>query len=337
MDNMPKKDKTVSGLNDLDAKILKILLKDGRTSSDELADACHVTKNVTWKRCRAMEKKGIIKGATVQINYSHFGFEAIATLLITVSAGQIESVMELMRKVTEVNAYRQYNSVYNVRAFAALSSINELDQVKQIIKQRIPTIGLKTCFWMGTKNIPENLNLTGIEKHAHRDSQQDLNEMDGTPKAETQVDELDKQIMAKLTLDGRASFTQIAKQIGLSTETIIKRYNKLREGGSLKVSIQINPNKIGYSSILDFNIAFAVPGSLSNTVIGSLMKIPDIIIITRTSGDYDLQVTTMIRDISESFAIQDQIAKISGITKIEASARKIPERWPTQQQHISTI
>ena len=59
-------------LNDLDAKILRILLKDGRTSYEELAEACKVTKNVVWKRCKAMEKKGIIMGATVQINYSHF-------------------------------------------------------------------------------------------------------------------------------------------------------------------------------------------------------------------------------------------------------------------------
>ena len=61
------------------------------------------------------------------------------------------------------------------------------------------------------------------------------------------------------------------------------------------------------------------------------------IIITKTSGDYDLQVTAMIRDISESFAIQDQIARICGVTKMEVSARRIPDRWPTPQQYISTF
>jgi histidyl-tRNA synthetase len=76
---------------------------------------------------------------------------------------------------------------------------------------------------------------------------------------------------------------------------------------------------------------------LSTTVVESLAQIPDIIIITKTSGDYDLQVTAMIRDISESFAIQDQIARISGITKIEVSSRKIPDKWPTPQQYISTF
>ena len=334
---MLNKVKRSAKLNNLDAKILKILLKEGRTGYDELAEACKVTKNVAWKRCRAMEKKGIIKGATVQINYPHFGFDALATILISVNSEQINQVMDLLQQTTEVIAYQQYNSVYNVRALASLRDLNELDNVKQIIKHRIPTIGLKTYIYTGVRNIPENLNLTRTLKHADWDNQQDVGKKEGAPKLEPPIDELDRQIIAKLTLDGRDSFTQIAKKIGVSTETVIRRYHRLKERGSVKVSIQINPKKIGYSSLLDLNMAFATLGSLSDTVVESLTKIPNIIMIRRTSGDYDLLVTAMIRNISESFAIQDQIARISGVTKLEASARKIPDEWPTPQQHISTF
>jgi hypothetical protein len=68
-----------------------------------------------------------------------------------------------------------------------------------------------------------------------------------------------------------------------------------------------------------------------------LAKIPDVVIITKTSGDFDLHVAAMIRDMAHSFDMQDQIAKVCGMTKIEASARKIPDSWPTPQQHISTF
>lgn len=73
------------------------------------------------------------------------------------------------------------------------------------------------------------------------------------------------------------------------------------------------------------------------TLVESLARIPDVITITKTSGDYDLQLSAMIRDVAQSFAIQDQIAGILGITKIEATARKIPDKWPTAQQCISTF
>jgi len=324
-------------INELDSEILKHLLKDGRAGYDKIAKECGVSTNKVWKRCRAMEKKGIINGATVQMNFGHFGYEALATLLISVEAQQLEQAMEFIEKITEVRAYRQYNSVYNVRAVAILRDLNEFDHIKQVIKRKLPTMGLKTYIWTGVRNIPENLNLTGGLKDTSEINQQ--NSDHAIPKLSERIviDELDKQIVAKLTLDGRASFTKIAKKIGLSTDTVVKRYRKLREKGSIKVSIQINPNKIGYSSILDFNIAFTPPGGLSETVIESLAKIPDVIIITKTSGDYDLQLSAMIRDISQSFAMQDQVARICGITKIEASARKIPQRWPTPQQYISTF
>ena len=322
-------------INELDSKILKNLLKDGRKGYDEIAKECEVSANKVWKRCRAMEKKGIINGATVQINFVHFGYDALATLLISVEAQQMEQSMEFIEKITEVHACRQYNSAYNVRATATLRNLNELDHVKEIIKRKLPTMGLKTYIWTGVRNIPENLNIAGALKDRGVSSQ--WNHTIPALGQRIVIDELDKQIVAKLTLEGRASFTKIAKQIGLSTDTVVKRYHRLREKGVIKVSIQINPNKIGYTAILDFNIAFTAPGGLSDTVVESLAKMPDVIMITKTSGDYDLQLSAMVRDISQSFTVQDQIARICGITKIEASARKIPDVWPAPQQYISTF
>ena len=324
-------------INELDSKILKHLLGDGRTGYDKIAKECGVSTNKVWKRYKAMEKKGIIKGATVQMNFGLFGYDALATLLISVEAQQLEQAMEFVEKIIEVRAYRQYNSVYNVRAVATLRDLNELDHVKQVIKRKLPTMGLKTYIWTGVRNIPENLNLTGTLKGTSQSNQRNSDRIIPTLGERTIIDEFDKQIVAKLTLDGRASFTKIAKEMGLSTDTVVKRYHKLREKGAIKVSIQINPNKIGYTSMLDFNIAFTALSGLSDTAIEPLAKIPDVIMIVKTSGDYDLQLSAMIRDISQSFAIQDQIARICGMTKIEASERKIPDAWPTPLQYLSTF
>jgi Lrp/AsnC family transcriptional regulator for asnA, asnC and gidA len=324
-------------IKELDSEILKSLLKDGRTGYHEIAKKCGVSKNKVWKRCRAMEEKGVINGATAQINFGSFGYDALATFLISIEAQQLEQAMELTRNITEIRSYRQYNSVYNIRAVATLRNLNELDYLKQVIRRKLPTVGLKTYIWTGVRNIPENLNFTGAQRNTSGIEQPGLSPGARTLGERITVDELDKQIVAKLTVDGRASFTKVAQEIGLSTDTVVKRYHRLKENGAIKVSIQINPNKIGYTSILDFNIAFTKPGGLSNPVVEALAKIPDVIIITETSGDYDLQLSAMVRDTAQSFDMQDQIARISGITKIEAGARKIPERWPTPQQYISTF
>ncbi len=322
-------------ISDLDSKILKSLLKDGRMGYNQIAKELKVSKNKIWKRCRAMEKKGIIKGATIQWNFGHFGFDALVTLLISVEAQQIEQAMGLIEKITEVRAYRQYNSVYNVRAVTTLRDLNELDHVKQVIKRKLPTIGLKTYVWAGVRNTPENLNL--VQSAQNISDSQEYEKVVNYSTDKVTIDELDRQIVEKLTLNGRSSFTKVAKELSVSTDTIIKRYYRLIKNNAIKVSIQINPNLMGYAAMLDFNIAFTTSNGLTDTVVESLAKIPDIIIITKTSGDFDLQVTAMIKDISQSFTVQDQISRICGITKIEASARKIPDKWPTPQQYISTF
>ncbi len=323
-------------IRELDSKILKILLKDGRIGYDAIAHECGEPKNKIWKRVKAMEKKGIIKGATVQINFGQLGYVALATLLISIEAQQMEQAMLFTEKITEVRAYRQYNSVYNLRAIATLRDLNELDNIKQLLKHKLPTTGLKTYIWSGVRNIPENLNLTQTQDDI-RENKRNLSQSLSKIGNEITVDDIDRQIIEKLTINGRESFTKIAKEMDLSTDTVVKRYHRLVENGTIKVSVQINPMAVGYRSILDFNIAFTTSSGLMDNVIESLSEIPDVIIITKISGDYDLHLTAMVRDIEQSYEIQDQIARVCGITKIEPSSRKITDKWPTQLQHISTV
>jgi DNA-binding Lrp family transcriptional regulator len=323
-------------ISDLDSEILRNLLRDGRMSYEEIAKKCGVSKNKIWKRLKSLEKKGIAVGATTQVNFSALGYDAIATLLIGVEAQQIDFTLELIRKKTEMLAYRQYNNIYNVRAIATLRNLSELDYVKQILRRSLPTMDLKTYVWMGIRNIPENMSFNAKLKSILAKNSYNQSCFTSSNDAFA-IDALDVAIIDKLAADGRAAFSKIAKEIGLSTDTVIKRYHKLKEKGIVRVSLQINPNKAGYASILDFNIALTSPSGLSDYVIDALSRIPDVIILIKISGDYDLQLTAMVRSIEQSFALQDEISRICGTTKIEVNARRIPEQWPTPKQNISTF
>jgi Lrp/AsnC family transcriptional regulator, regulator for asnA, asnC and gidA len=323
------------GVNEIDAKILKALLKDGRKSLAEIAKECSSTKNKIWKRHHEMEKKGIITGATVQVNFAALGYDALATLLISVDSQQVKQIMENIGRLTEIRTYRQYNNVYNIRAVSTLKNLNELDHVKNAIRRYLPANGLRTYIWTDVKNIPENLNLTAKEKISNQEQEPPPENTVHTQEAKN-IDELDFKIIEALSVEGRAPFHKIAQEIGTSTDTVLKRYNKLRKRNIMKVVVQINPNVIGYQSILDFNIALASLSSTSQTL-EKLARIPDVIILTKTSGEYDLQVTAMIRDIEQMFEIQEEIAKTPGVTKMDTSARKIPPSWPTPKQYMSTF
>ncbi len=214
--------------NALDLRIIKYLLRDGRTSFAEIADKSGATKNKIWKRYAMMVRKRIITGATVQMNFAIFGYDTVVTFLINVEANQLDQVMDYISKITEVRAYRQYNSIYNIRAFAPLKDLNELDRLKQAIKRMLPTIGLRTYIWTDVRNIPENLSFNNQGRDVAIGVLRRLDKADHERRDPVEVDDLDLLIVKKLTLDGRASFSEIAKELGTSIDTAVKRYHKLR-------------------------------------------------------------------------------------------------------------
>lgn len=231
---------------EIDAKILKSLLKDGRKSFTDIAEEFNTTKDQIWKHYNRMEKKGIITGSTVQINFESLGYEALASLLMSVESQQIDQVMEYIGKIVEVRAYRQYNNVYNIRAVAVLKDLNELDHVKTAIRRHLPPTALRTYLWTAVRNIPENLKLSLDTKNSgmiNKERKPSLSTVKSVAE-KVKIDEIDSMIISHLELNGRAPFNQIAKEIGTSTDTVVKHYQKLKKANVIKVSIQIDPKKL---------------------------------------------------------------------------------------------
>ena len=60
-----------------------------------------------------------------------------------------------------------------------------------------------------------------------------------------EFDELDRQLLQALQLNGRAPFSRIAEVLGVSDQTIARRYSRLRSAGSLRVLGMTDPVVLG--------------------------------------------------------------------------------------------
>lgn len=86
------------------------------------------------------------------------------------------------------------------------------------------------------------------------------------------MDKIDLQMINELMDDARKPFREIAKKLDVSTQTVIKRYNTLKEKGTIQIcAISIDPNKIGYEGIADLLITGS-PGSNLSEAIDRLKK-----------------------------------------------------------------
>ncbi|WP_093609820.1 Lrp/AsnC family transcriptional regulator [Actinoplanes philippinensis] len=63
-----------------------------------------------------------------------------------------------------------------------------------------------------------------------------------------EIDMLDRQIVHALRVDGRAGYREIGAVLGVSDQTVARRYRRLRESAGVRVVGMPNPIRLGYES-----------------------------------------------------------------------------------------
>jgi len=142
------------------------------------------------------------------------------------------------------------------------------------------------------------------------------------------MDEIDLQIIEKLTNDARMSFRKIADELKISPDTVINRYQKLQENGIIRGStVVINPKKIGYHCMAAFLVDASSLHMLGNEVdpvdssliLEKLISMPNIILATKTVGDHDLLAIGVAMDFEHLIHMVHEIARIPGVKDIQVS------------------
>ena len=137
-------------------------------------------------------------------------------------------------------------------------------------------------------------------------------------------DHIDRFILEKLTDDARSSFRGMARSLGISPDTVIGRYRKMVERGVIRGSTTVfNPVKLGYQGMAAFHIDMdpASPdGDIgSRMVLEMLIKLPNIIVATRTMGDHDLLALGVIFGVGHLVELSAEIGGIPGVKDLQVS------------------
>ena len=131
------------------------------------------------------------------------------------------------------------------------------------------------------------------------------------------MDKIDLQIINELMENARKPFREIAKKLGVSTQTVIKRYNALKEKGAIQLcSISIDPNKIVYEGIARLLIT-ASPGSSLSETINRLKKTQNIIAANKTIGDFEGYAILVFKNAEDLYEKLRQIKLMPEIENIE--------------------
>ena len=113
-------------------------------------------------------------------------------------------------------------------------------------------------------------------------------------------------------------YTEIAKKIFVSSGTVHVRMNKLHDLGIVKGSqLQIDYAKLGYD-VKAFLGVYLEKNSLYDKVAEQLRRIPEIIELNYTTGNYSMFIKILCRDTQHlREVLHDKIQKIGGIERTE--------------------
>jgi DNA-binding Lrp family transcriptional regulator len=126
------------------------------------------------------------------------------------------------------------------------------------------------------------------------------------------LSDIDIGILEILQADGRASFSSIARKVGIAESTVRYRVEKLKESGVITgFQAHLNPRKIGLgiTAIALIKVAAAEIVEASET----LATFEESHHLFRTTGSYDLVSVVHARDIVHLNDLIERIKMIKGV------------------------
>ncbi len=132
------------------------------------------------------------------------------------------------------------------------------------------------------------------------------------------LDKLDLQIIQEMMEDAEISYADLGKKLFVSGGTIHVRIKKLEE---LKVvkgkKLSVDLKALGYDVIAFIGI-YLEKSSLYDAVARELKKIPQIVRLNYTTGNYSMFAEIVCKDIQQlRFVLHDELQKIKGIERTE--------------------
>ena len=133
-----------------------------------------------------------------------------------------------------------------------------------------------------------------------------------------EIDNVDLSILSILQHDAKKPFTEVAKQVYVSSGTVHVRMNKLEKMGIVKgASLDLNLKKLGYT-VGSFLGIYLSQSSLYDLVAEKLKQIPEITSILYTTGNYSMFVRIHAKDTDHlKNILHDKIQKVNGIERTE--------------------
>ena len=132
------------------------------------------------------------------------------------------------------------------------------------------------------------------------------------------VDDVDRAIIRQLQRDGRASNTEIGRELGLTETTIRKRVARLVNEGLISIVAVPTPQAVGMmtSAIIGISVQLQHLHRVSD----GLVAMPEVRYVGASTGRYDLIIEAFFSDHEHLLEfVSKHLGSMPGVTAVETS------------------
>lgn len=133
-------------------------------------------------------------------------------------------------------------------------------------------------------------------------------------KLSEEIDEKDKKIIERLSENARITYTELAKEIGLSDVAVIKRVKKLENKVIKRYTVVVDPRSLGFK-VVSLTGIDVDPDKLFN-VIENIKGKDYVKGLWLTTGDHPLMTVIWARDEEEMARIHKEIGQLDGVKRV---------------------
>ena len=153
---MPRRSATL--LDDVDRRLLDLLIGDGRMSINELAGQVHISRATAYARVQRLQSDGVITGFTANVDPDKLGYSAAALVLVNVEQSQWRLIRDEVLRLPGLEYLAFTSGGFDLVLLVRLPDIGDLRDVVLVRLHDIPGIrSTQTIFVLDEARVPRLL------------------------------------------------------------------------------------------------------------------------------------------------------------------------------------
>jgi len=280
-------------VRDLDDELVTMLRHDGRASYAELAGRLHVPRALVASRVRALLDDGTIR-VTATVHPELLGQHTIGHVSIHVD-GPADHVIDALIRDPAVVLTTAVAGSFDVLAEIRTRTDRELFERVGAIRELACVTRVETLLYV---DVPFGILIPS------------------RPSPGTRLDQVDHQAIDLLSVDGRMSYADLGRELGISGAAARKRVVRLLDDGVLKIGA--TQSRRSRSGPVAAGIGLNTNAQDVGPTIERLRRTGGIEFVATTLGRYDIVATVGVAAESTLAERLNRLRGMPGVTRLES-------------------